>query len=47
MRCPKCADKTDRVATGKGKYDYIVACYGCSWQVCIRQLAAWIKRWKS
>lgn len=46
MKCPRCRDKTGKVSFGSGKLDYIVACYGCSWQVAIRELEAWIKRWK-
>ena len=54
MKCPRCRDrfkpeedegKTGHVVTGTGKLDYIVACYTCAWQVSIRELEAWLKRW--
>lgn len=54
MKCPRCRErykpeqnegKTAQVATGDGKLDYILACYTCSWQVPIRELQAWLKRW--
>lgn len=54
MKCPRCRErfkpeegegKTGRVATGDGKLDYLLACYTCSWQVPIRELEAWLKRW--
>lgn len=47
MKCPKCKDETAHVSTGEKKLDYIIACYGCSWQVAIRALEAWLKRWRS
>ena len=48
MRCPVsgCGAKTARVLTGTGKLDYILACFNCSWQVAIRELEAWLKRWQ-
>lgn len=54
MKCPRCKErfkpeqnegKTGQVATGVGKLDYILACYTCSWQVHIKELQAWLKRW--
>ena len=54
MQCPRCRDrhgsqseegKTAHVKTGERKLDYIVACYTCSWQIPIRELEAWLKRW--
>lgn len=53
MKCPRCQGRfkpeedegnLGRVTTGPHKLDYIVACYTCSWQVALRDLEAWLKR---
>jgi len=55
MKCPRCNErfkpeenegKTGRVATGDGKLDYILACFTCSWQVHIRELEYWLKKYE-
>lgn len=54
MKCPRCKDryapeedegKTSQVSTGSRKLDYLLACHTCSWQVPIRELEVWLKRW--
>lgn len=48
MRCPRCRNdgqQVERVVTGSKKLDYILACWSCSWQIAVRDLDAWIKRW--
>ena len=53
MICPRCKERfkpednegrLGHVKTGEAKLDYIVACFTCSWQVSIRELEAWLKR---
>lgn len=46
MKCPMCKEKTEHLATGKGKLDYILACASCPWQVASHALEAWIIRFK-
>lgn len=46
MKCPRCSEeKTAQVATDNGKLDYLIACMACSWQVAVRQLETWLKKW--
>lgn len=47
MKCPRCQDKVGHVLTGTRKLDYILACFGCSWQVAITALEDWLKKWRA
>ncbi len=44
MKCPMCKEHTQKVATGKGKLEYILACATCAWQVASHMLEAWLIR---
>lgn len=50
MKCPKCRNKeseVDSVVTGPGKFDYILACIACPWQVAVTSLETWIAKWRN